>query len=424
MGRVAGDDQQERLDDRLPAFPGVGLQLHLHALVEPDPVLQLQPLDLLGRHAGGVEVLPGDNRRLLDEAVRHGLAERVVIDHVLEGHRPLARLHERRGRQLQSQDRLQLVDRPDARRCPVAVRLVHDQDEVLQPGQVVEVALTDVLRQALDPGRLPATHLGVDLGDIEDVDVHLVLVAREQPDPHPGPLLVGVPGDDHRGFGGEFGDAGEDVLRRVRREIRGQLVVDGQIGGEDEEVAEAVGQVEIADEGPHEPGLADAGGQREAERWKLPLEVGHRRELAADGLQGGLDVRPLLGRGDLGDPVQDLQRPPLGWAQAQPPGDGVDVAVHALFPRFFPVGFLGGNFFRSLTMASNCFSTSVGWASCLTWNLSNSLSALAAATSWLTRPACVRMSRSLRRRKSSSLAIQSCMYMGRRFWACNSANSR
>ena len=96
-----------------------------------------------------------------------------------------------------------------------------------------------------------------------------------------------------------------------------------------------------------------------------------------DGLQGGLDIHALLRRGDLRDPVQDLQRPPLRRAEAQPPGDGVDVAVHALFPRFFPVGFLGGNFFRPLTMASNSFSTSVGWASCLTWNFSNSPSALA-----------------------------------------------
>ena len=89
----------------------------------------------------------------------------------LNGTGALAGLHERRGRQLQPEDRLQLVDRPHAGAGAVAVRLVHEQHEIWQPGQIVEVALADVLRQPLDAGRLAAAHLGVDLRDVEDVDL-------------------------------------------------------------------------------------------------------------------------------------------------------------------------------------------------------------------------------------------------------------
>ena len=131
------------------------------------------------------------------------------------------------------------------------------------------------------------------------------------------------------GVGGELGDALEHVLRRVGREVGDQLVVDRQVRRQHEEVVDAVRQVQVADERAHQPRLAHAGGEREAERRKLALEVGDRRELAAD----RRPARPrrsasLPGRRDLGDAVENLQRPALRRAQAQAAGDGVDVAVH------------------------------------------------------------------------------------------------
>ena len=75
------------------------------------------------------------------------------------------------------------------------------------------------------------------------------------------------------------------------REVGDQLVVDRQVRRQDEEVVDAVRQVQVADEGAHQPRLADAGGQGEAERRKLALEVRDGRELALDGRQGGSDVR-------------------------------------------------------------------------------------------------------------------------------------
>ncbi len=113
----------------------------------------------------------------------------------------------------------------------------------------------------------------------------------------PALRLVVVAGDDLRRVGGELGDALEDILRRVRREVGDQLVVDRQVRRQDEEVVDAVRQVQIADERAHQPRLADAGRQREAERRKLPLEIGDRRKLAADGSQRRVEVRCLSSAG-------------------------------------------------------------------------------------------------------------------------------
>ena len=167
---VARDDEDERLDERPARFTRVGVELDLHALVEPHAVLELDALELGGRDANRVEVLPGDHRRLFHEAVVHGLRQPVAVDHVLEVDLPLGRLGERGRRQLEAEHRTQLVDGADAGARPVAVRLVHQEDEVVEVGQVVEIALADVLRQPLDAGHLATPHLAVDLRDVEDVD--------------------------------------------------------------------------------------------------------------------------------------------------------------------------------------------------------------------------------------------------------------
>ena len=90
-------------------------------------------------------------------------------------------------------------------------------------------------------------------------------------------------------------------------------------------------QVQIADEGPHQAGLAHARGQSKTERGELAFEIGHRRELAANGGQGRVSIGILLRRRNLRDAVQYLQRPALRCTQAESAGDGVDVSVHGFF---------------------------------------------------------------------------------------------
>ena len=197
---VARDDEDERLHQRPSRFARVRVQLHLHVLVQADAVFELDALDLVGRDAGGVEVLPRDDRRLLHEAVVHRLRQRVAVDDVLEVDRAPRRLSERRRRQLQPQHRLQLVDGAHAGAGAIAVRLVHQQHEVVETGQVVEVALADVLGQPLDPRRPAAAHLAVDLRDVEDVDpAGRELVQQRR--------VVVVARDHLRRLGGELGDA-------------------------------------------------------------------------------------------------------------------------------------------------------------------------------------------------------------------------
>ena len=202
------------------------------------------------------------------------------------------------------------------------MRLVHEQDQVRQARQIIEIALADILGEPLDARRFAAPHFGVDLGDIEDVDVDAILPNYSGKShlpsrrlPHSHPALIGVAGDDRRRVSGELGDPLEHILGCVRGEIGDQLVVDGEIRRQHKEIADAVGQMQIADKSPHQPGLANAGGQGKAERGKFPLKIGDRWVFAADYLQHGGDVRLFSRRRNLGDTVQNFQGLPLRLPQ-------------------------------------------------------------------------------------------------------------
>ena len=156
---VPRNHQHEGLDLFHAVTAGVGLQLHLGGLVHAHAVAQLHALQLFGRQGLGVKVALGHHRRLFHKAVVHGPRQRVFHHHVLERHRALGGLHKRRGCQLQAQHGLQVIDGAQARRGAVAVRLVHQQHQVGQAGQVVKIALANVFRQPLDARCLAAAHL-------------------------------------------------------------------------------------------------------------------------------------------------------------------------------------------------------------------------------------------------------------------------
>jgi hypothetical protein len=138
---------------------------------------------------------------------------------------------------------------------------------------MIEVAVSQHFLHPLDARLLAATHLGIDLGDVEDVDAHVVGEAHRLILHDCTGLVVVVAGDDQRGLLCKLGDALEHVLRRVAREVGDQLVVDRQVGRKHEEVVDAVRQMQVGDERPHQAGFADARGEREAQRRKLTLEV-------------------------------------------------------------------------------------------------------------------------------------------------------
>jgi hypothetical protein len=201
---------------------------------------------------------------------------------------------------------------------------VHQQHQIGQPGQVVKIALPDVFRQPLDARAAATTHFRVDLGNVEDVYPH----AAEQRPAARVMLVVVVAGDDRRRVDGEFRDAPEHVLGMVAvAEVGNQLVVDGQVRRQHEKVVDAVRQVQVADESAHQPRLAHASGQREAQRGKVALEVFYLRKLAADRLQHRRNIRPFAGRGNLRNAVENFQRTALRRTQTETAGNGIDVAV-------------------------------------------------------------------------------------------------
>ncbi len=65
--------------------------------------------------------------------------------------------------------------------------------------------------------RFPAApHLGIDLGDVEDVDAQVVRAAQRLIPNDRARLIVVVAGDDQRRLLRELGDALEDVFRVLR----------------------------------------------------------------------------------------------------------------------------------------------------------------------------------------------------------------
>ena len=240
MRGVPRNHKHEGLDHLHAVLTGIGQQLDLGGLVKANAIFQLDLLDLFCRVRLGVEVALGHSRRLFDEAVFHRPRQWVVHHHVLEGHRASRGFHERGGRHLKSKQGLQFVDGPHPRAGPVAVRLVHQQHQVVQAGQVVEVAVSQHLSHALDARLLAATHLGVDLGDIEDVDAHVVRKAHRLVLNHRTGLVVVVARDDQGGLLSELGDSLEHVLGRVAREVGDQLVVDRQVRRQHKEVVDAM----------------------------------------------------------------------------------------------------------------------------------------------------------------------------------------
>ena len=147
-------------------------------------------------------------------------------------------------------------------------------------------------------------------------------------------LVVVVARDDQGRLLRKLRDALEDVLGRVAGEIGDELVVDGQVGRQHEEVVDAVRQVQVGDERAHQPRLADASGQREAQRGELAFKVLQRREFR---FQRGKDGRHVLVvaeqiRRGLDGAHELRKRLRLRRAQRQSASDCVlDACIHSSF---------------------------------------------------------------------------------------------
>ncbi len=104
--------------------------------------------------------------------------------------------------------------------------------------------------KAFDARAFAAAGLRVDLRNIEDVDVDWVigpgwddsgqsrLAAAFFADA--ATAFVVIAGNDFRGVEGVVRNAAKDIFRGVGREVGDELVVDSEVGGKDEEMADAL----------------------------------------------------------------------------------------------------------------------------------------------------------------------------------------
>ena len=106
---------------------------------------------------------------------------------------------------------------------------------------------------------------------------------------------------------GEFGNALEDILGRIGGKVGDQFVINGQIGRQHKKVADAVGQIQVADKSAHQTRFAHTGGQGKAQGGKFALKIRHRGKLALDRRKLGGRVGVFAGRGDLGDAMENFQ---------------------------------------------------------------------------------------------------------------------
>lgn len=91
---------------------------------------------------------------------------------------------------------------------------------------------------ALDAGGLVSPDFGIDPRDVEDVDMDGVRNQESEPllkrglVANPLPAFVIVPGYDFRRTHSELRNPTENVFGRIGSEVRDQLIVDGEIGGQ------------------------------------------------------------------------------------------------------------------------------------------------------------------------------------------------
>src|ERR1039458_3026616 len=85
----------------------------------------------------------------------------------------------------------------------------------------------------------------------------------------------------------ELGNTPENVFRAFGREMPKELVVNGLVRCQHEEVAALPGEVQIGDERAHQPGLSHARCQGKTQRRKLPLKIGPTWMKGVDQIQRG-----------------------------------------------------------------------------------------------------------------------------------------
>ena len=236
VGDVATHYQNEGLDQLAVVLLGVQLQVLFGIAVNTDGILQFEHIQLFVPQVAFLEIATLGHRRNLDIlTVGQGLSQVVLIDDVLEG---LALLIRRSGCHLQAEYRPEFIDGFLGCVCMVAVGFVHQDDQVIEAGQIIKVGLAKVFREAAHTGCSPAAFLavGVELGNVEYVDFNCV----EEVTAVQLEVVVVVSVDDDGRFAHKLSNALEHILFIGRvAEVSLQLFIQRQVGCQDKEVLDA-----------------------------------------------------------------------------------------------------------------------------------------------------------------------------------------
>ena len=223
------------------------------------PVLEHQPLQSSIFKVVVFDVVSRQRIRHSSITVRDRRRQRILIHHILKLLLPIFDAHQRCRRQLQTQRRLQQIERRRSRRRSIVMRLVHDHHQIVKPRQLIDERLVDLVR-------LPhLCALAVELVDVVDVNVHALVVEP--------PLLVIVLAV-RRGIIAETPRALEHIfiVRRIAQ-LPTELFVDRDVGGDHKKILHAEIAVEVNDECTRKPRFAHARRQRERQRHELAFEI-------------------------------------------------------------------------------------------------------------------------------------------------------
>ena len=181
------------------------------------------------------------------------------------------------------------------------MRFVHQHDKVGQRGQIVVIACTEILREPLHTRSrhyaifLRGLIVGVELGDIEDVDFDIVELEELSAVNVRTNRKIVLARNHHRWIGDVFCQAFEYVLVVTRvAKVAQQLIVERKVGSEDEEMLDAVYLMQVVDGGSHQARLPNAGGDGAGQRGEVAPEALERGDYLAGFCQFVCQERLLL----------------------------------------------------------------------------------------------------------------------------------
>ena len=327
MVGIFTDHQHKRLHDRLSMVDSINLQFPFGALMTGDAVQQHHFIQLLVPKVVKIDVGACDSKGCTSIAVLDGLGQRILIYNIFERNLLITLRHKGSRSKLQSQQRMQFIERLHSPLCPVMVRFIHNQHQVRQVGERLIERVTNKLVHLFH-----VCALFVELIDVIYEDMYIRFKQREV-------LFPVIVIRDNLRLYGKAAQPPEHILRTaVITQILLELLIDRGIGRNHEKVPDVVLRIQIGDESAHQPGFTHTGGQSKSQRHEIPLEIRTNRIHSMNCTQCCFQIHALAQGHCIRDFFQDFQRFCLRLAQRHHTADIVrgikrKIIKHPVPPR-------------------------------------------------------------------------------------------